>query len=160
AVKVLVEFAREGKTGPQTAEAMGLAGLRKALLPEELPPQDRELVLDAGHAMCDAAARKAAELDQDIAELLRKYPHTPQVHYLGGSMLLAGDPDRALEQFKEELKVTPTHALAMVAIAEEYLKRGQYETALPYAENAVKTDPNFFTGHAVLGQVLSQGNLD
>src|SRR6266567_3289408 len=51
-VKIIGDFARQGKDGPQFAEAMGLAALRKPLLPNELPPLERELVLDVGHAMC------------------------------------------------------------------------------------------------------------
>jgi tetratricopeptide (TPR) repeat protein len=160
AVKVLVDFVQRGKEGPQFTVAMGLAGLRKALLPDEIPALEREMVLDVGQAMCDAAARRAADLDRDIAELIRKYPNTAQIHYLSGSMLLSGDPDRALEQWKAELTVAPNNALALVSIAQEYLKRGEYQTALPFAEKAVSANPTYFTAHAVLGQVLADGNLD
>ncbi len=69
-VKIIGDFARQGKDGPQFSEAMGLAALRKPLLPNELPPLERELVLDVGHAICDSAARRAAEAE-------RKYITSP-----------------------------------------------------------------------------------
>src|SRR5205085_2308585 len=56
--------------------------------------------------------------------------------------------------------VSPTHMLALVNIAKEYLKRGDYRNALPYAEKAATTTPNFFVSHTVLGQVLTESNLD
>ncbi len=160
AVKVIGDFARQGKDGPQFTEAMGLAALRKPLLPNELPPLERELVLDVGHAICDSAARRAAEAERDRLELLRKYPHTRQIHYLSGIMLLASDSDKALEEWNAELAISPEHPQALVSIAAEYLKRGEYQTALPSAEKAVEVSPTYFAAHAILGQVLAEGDLD
>src|SRR5882762_4170311 len=160
AVKVIGDFARQGKDGPQFTEAMGLAALRKPLLPNELPPLERELVLDVGHAMCDSAARRAAEAERDRLELLRKYPNTPQIHYLSGTMVLANDSDKALEEWNAELAISPEHPQALVSIAAEYLKRGEYQTALPSAEKAVEVSPTYFAAHAILGQVLAEGDLD
>src|SRR5438552_17100589 len=54
AVKVIGDFARQGKDGPQFTEAMGLAALRKPLPPNELPPLEREMGLDGGHEICHA----------------------------------------------------------------------------------------------------------
>jgi tetratricopeptide (TPR) repeat protein len=160
AAKIIGDFARQGKDGPQFTEAMGLAALRKPLLPNELPPLEREMVLDVGHALCDAAARRAAEAERDRVDLLRKYPNTPQIHYISGTMVLASDSDKALEEWNAELAISPDHPQALVSIAAEYLKRGEYQTALPYAEKAAATSPNYFAAHAILGQVLAEGDLD
>jgi len=160
AVKIIGDFARQGKDSVQFTEAMGLAALRKLLLPNELPPLEREMVLDVGHAMCDSAARRAAEAERDRVELLRKYPNTPQIHYISGTMVLASDSDKALEEWNAELAISPEHPQALVSIAAEYLKRGEYQTALPYAERAVEASPNYFAAHAILGQVLAEGDLD
>jgi tetratricopeptide (TPR) repeat protein len=160
AVKIIGDFARQGKDSPQFTEAMGIAALRKPLLPNELPPLERELVLDVGHAMCNSAARRAAEAERDRVELLRKYPNTPQIHYLSGTMLLASDSDKALEEWNAELAISPEHPQALVSIAAEYLKRGEYQTALPSAEKAVEVSPTYFAAHAILGQVLAEGDLD
>jgi tetratricopeptide (TPR) repeat protein len=160
AVKIIGDFARQGKDSPQFTEAMGLAALRKPLLPSELPPLERELVLDVGRAMCASAARRAAEAERDRLELLRKYPNTPQVHYLAGTMALANDSDKALDEWNAELAISPEHPQALVSIAAEYLKRGEYQTALPSAEKSVEVSPNYFAAHAILGQILAEGDLD
>jgi len=160
AIKTITDFARQGKDGPQFVEAMGLAGLRKPLLPSELPPLERELVLDVGRALCDSVARRAAQAERDRLDLLRKYPTTPQIHYIAGAMALENDSDQALEEWKAELAVSPGHPQALASIAGEYLKRGEYQTALPYAEKAVDAEPGYFAAHAILGQILAEGELD
>src|SRR2546421_11633964 len=45
AVKVIGDFARQGKDGPQFAEASGLEALRKAMLPNEHPPLEHKVAL-------------------------------------------------------------------------------------------------------------------
>jgi len=160
AIKIIGDFAREGKDGPQFVEAMGLAGLRKALLPSELPPLERELVLDVGRALCDSSARRAAQAQRDQQELLRKYPTTPQIHFLAGTMALGNDSDQALAEWKAELALSPGHPQALASIAGEYLKRHEYQTGLSYAEKAVEASPGYFAAHAILGQILAEGDLD
>src|SRR5260370_1105375 len=160
AIRIIFDFARQRKDDPQFAEAMGLAALRKPLLPNELPPLERELVLDVGHALCDSAARRAAEAERDRLELMRKYPNTPEIHYVAGTMGLSSDSDKALEEWNAELAISPGHPQSLVSIAAEYLKRGEYQTALPYAKRAVEASPSFFGAHAILGQILVEGDLD
>lgn len=160
AIKNITLFARLGKDSPQFVEAMGLAALRKPLLPSELPPTEREMVLDVGQAVCDSAARRAAKVSTDLATLINKYPNTPEIHYVVGAMMLPSDSDKAIEEWKAELAISPDHPRALVSIAGEYLKRGEYQTALPFAEKAVASDAAYFPGHAVLGQVLAEGDLD
>jgi len=160
AIRIAADFAVRDKDGPDLTEAMGLAALRKPLLPSELPPLEREMVMEVGHAMCDAAARRAAVLNSDIAMLLSKYPKTPEIHFLAGTMELGSDSDRALANWKAELEISPAHARALSSIVGEYLRRREYPTALPYAERAVAASPNDFVTHAVLGQALTEGNID
>src|SRR5206468_11501490 len=57
AVKIIGDFARQGKDSQQFAEAMGLAAHRTALMPNELPPLEREMVSDHGHTRSQRAAR-------------------------------------------------------------------------------------------------------
>ena len=40
-------------------------------------------------------------------ELVRRYPDMPNVHYAFGVVLLNAEPDRAIEEFKQELQRTP-----------------------------------------------------
>jgi tetratricopeptide (TPR) repeat protein len=160
AIRAAADFAVRGKDGPDLTEVMGLAALRKPLLPSELPPLEREMVMDVGRAMCDTAARRAAVLTTEITRLLSKYPKTPEIHFLAGTMELGSNSDQALADWKAELQISPAHARAQASIAAEYLRRKEYQTALPYAEKAVVDSPGTFVPHAVLGQILTEGDID
>ncbi|HXJ94881.1 MAG TPA: tetratricopeptide repeat protein [Terriglobia bacterium] len=160
ATVVLADFAAHGDENPKFTEAMGLAGLHKPLLPSELRPDEREMVLDVGKALCDDAAKRATDIAKDRLELLRKYPDTPEIHFVAGILALASDSDQALEDWKSELKISPDHPRALVSIAAEYRRRSEFKEALPYAEKAVAASPGEFVTHAVLGEVLAEGDLD
>jgi tetratricopeptide (TPR) repeat protein len=144
----------QGKDNPRLVEAMGIAALRKPLLPSELPPTERELVMDVGRALCDGSARRIADATTEFEVILKKYPDTPQLHYLYGLILVTGDPDQAVEQFKAELTLSPRHYEALYSIAREYDKRSDFATAVPFAKRAVDVNPTFAPAHALLGKVL------
>jgi len=160
ATQVISEFAHRGADSVQFREAMGLAALRKPLLPNEIQPAEREMVLDAGTAVCDSQARRADKLQNDATALLSKYPTVPEVHYIVGLMFLNSDADKALDLWKQELRVSPGNLRALVSIVGEYLKRSDFQSAQQFAEQAVNSNSDHYASHAVLGQVLSDGNLD
>ena len=160
AMKVLALFAQRNANAPAYVEGMGIAALRKPLLPAELPPSERELVIDVGHAMYDAAALKTTEAALDFKSVVAKYPTTPNVHYLYGSFLMYSDSNEGLAQFKQELEYSPTHLPALVTIASEYVTRKDFKTGLPYAEKAVEIDPGNFAAQNVLGRILAEGDID
>jgi tetratricopeptide (TPR) repeat protein len=136
-------------------EAAGLAGLRRPILPEDLPPGDKDLI-DRGRAgsLC-VSGKRPADAQKYFAELLANYPNAPNVHYLYGSFLLASDADGGLREFQKELELNPKHAEALATIALEYEKRGDSDKAIPYAQRAVEADPQFFAAHGVLGRLLA-----
>ncbi len=72
AMKNLAMFAQRHINQPDYIEAMGIAALRKPLLPSELPPTERELVMDVGRAMYDASALKTAEADDEFKSSCRQ----------------------------------------------------------------------------------------
>jgi predicted Zn-dependent protease len=161
AMSVLMRFAQEGKEDPLKIEATGLAALRKPLLPIEMPPQDRQLVVEAGHAAFDAGARRAARADQEMRDLAAHFPTAPNVHYIYGSYLLLSDPDTAIKELDRELELNSTHVPALVSIALEYLKRGQADKGLSYAKRASEASPDSFAVHTTYGRVLVEsGKLD
>ena len=160
AMKTLAMFAQRNLNQPDYVEAMGIAALRKPLLPSELPPTERELVMDTGRAMYDAAALKTSEAAADFKALIAKYPNQPNIHYLYGSFLMYSDSNAGLAQFQKELEISPGHVPSLVTIASEYINRKEYKTGLPYAEKAVELDPESFAAHAVLGRILAEGGID
>ena len=160
ALKVLAPFSQRNLAQPDFVEAVGIAALRKPVLPSELPPTDRQLVMDVGRVMYDAMAERANQTSAEFKILLDKYPDQPAIHYLYGSFLMFSDASQALEEFKREPPGSPSYVPAMVTIAAEYLRTQEYKAALPYAEKAVAVDPQSFAAHAVLGRTLVEGDLD
>ncbi len=150
----------QGKDTPLLVEAMGLAALRKPVLPSELPPTEREMVMDVGRALCDGSARRISDATAEFDQILKKYPGTPQLHYLYGLVLTTADPDKSLEQFKAELEVSPRHAEALYSIAREYDKRSDFASAVPYAQKAVDVNPQFAPAHALWGKTLVDSGQD
>ncbi len=160
AMKVISVFAQRNVNSPSYVEAMGIAALRKPLLPMEVPPVEHELVMDTGRVMYDAAALHTAEAAAEFKILVDKYPETPNIHYLYGSFLLFSDADAGMAELKKELDVSPAHVPAMVTIANEYIQRKQFQDALPYARKAAELDPQSFPARTVYGRVLVEGDVD
>jgi len=129
--------------------------LRRPILPSEAPLEDRELIFRVGRAMMTAGDRRAAEADQQFAEILRDFPTTANLHYAYGTFLLGSDADRGLTELKKELAVQPDHLPSLVLTGLEYLKRGDPAAAKLYGERAVKTAPGNFTAHVLLGRALA-----
>jgi len=161
ALQVLEKVVKTGEAGPAVIEAAGLAGLRRPILPQDVPPSDKDLIDRAGRAVCAMAGHGTENTQKYFAELLANYPKTPNVHYLYGSFLLGSDADGGLREFQKELELDPKHAEALVTIALEYEKRGEPEKAIPYAQRAVEAAPQFFAAHGVLGRLLANaGEVD
>jgi tetratricopeptide (TPR) repeat protein len=160
ALEMLSQDSLRGTENPKLLEAMGIAALRKPLLPEQLPPSDHELVMSIGRAVCDAAAYRTTDATREFKSLLAKYPSLPQLHYLAGQVFLESDPDQAIADFTQELNLSPNHLQTLVSLASEYMKQNDYQTALRYAERAQASDSRYFAAHAMLGRVLVEGNLD
>jgi tetratricopeptide (TPR) repeat protein len=160
AIEMISRYAARGKDNPKLVEAMGIAALRRPLLPSGVSAADRDLVMALGRAMCDAAANRGKDATAEFDALLAKYPAVPQLHYLDGMILLESDPDKALAAFNAELVRSPKHAPSLISIAAEYAKRDEYKTARGYAEKAVAASPSYFATHAMLGKILVEGDLD
>ena len=154
ALETLGEFANEGNDNPRVIEAMGIATLRLPMLPVELPPDRREMVLIAGRASYQMATRNTAAAGKAFESLVIRYPETPNVHYANGVYLLLEQPDKAIDEFKKELELQPGHPASIMQIAFEYLKRGDAMSALPWAKQAAAAAPKDFAPHKALGQAL------
>ena len=161
AMQVLNDFALEGNDSPRVIEALGMAALRMPMLPIDLPGTKRDLVMLAGRASYFTSARLFPAAQKAFEELVARYPETPNVHYAYGVFLTAEQPDKAIEEFKEELKISPRHPWSALQIAFEYIKRQDWEAARPWAEEAVTDAPENFVAHRAMGQVLVEtGDLD
>ncbi len=161
AFDVLNEFVRFGHESPKVIEAFGLTLLRMPFLPKEIPPAQREKLLLAGQAGYNMAARRLEQSRAAFDALLTRYPNDPNVHYAFGVYMLPQDADAALKEFKRELEISPNHYPSMVQMAFEYMKRDQFNDALPLAEKAVQLAPKLYAARNVLGRVLLElGQVD
>jgi tetratricopeptide (TPR) repeat protein len=155
AFEILREYSLQEKDSPGVIEAFGLSVLRLPYLPAEAPPEKREMILMAGRAGFQMAKGRRSSIGRmTFEELVARYPTAPNVHYAYGTFLLPEEPDAALEEFRRELRTSPSHYHAMLHIAYELLKRGNYQEALPLAEKAVELAPSFFPAHNALGRAL------
>jgi len=154
AYEVLNEFVRTGQETPKVVEAFGLTILRMPFLPKEVPPDQREKLLIAGQAGYHMAARRLDQARTAFDTLLARYPNDPNIHYAFGVFMLPQDADLAMNEFKRELQISPAHYAAMAQMAFEYLKRDQFNDALPLAEKAVQLAPKLYAARNVLGRVL------
>ena len=161
AYEVLNEFVRVGHESPKVIEAFGLTLLRMPMLPKDIPADQREKVLLAGQAGYNMAARRLEQTRAAFDAMLSRYPNDPNIHYAFGVYMLPQDADVAMKEFKRELEISPNHYPAMVQMAFEYLKRDQYNDALPLAEKAVQLAPKLYAARNVLGRVLLElGQVD
>jgi tetratricopeptide (TPR) repeat protein len=160
AMKLLALFAQRNLNDARFIEAMGLAALRKPLLPSESVPTDRQLIMDVGRVMYDASALRTTEAGSEFKILVDKYPETPNIHYLYGSFLMFADSNQGLSEMKKELEISPAHVPAMVTIANEYIQRKDFQSALSYAQKATELEPQSFPAHVVLGRIFAEGGLD
>ena len=155
AFEVLRDFALQDKDSLGVIEAFGLTLLRLPYLPSEVPDRKRDLVLMAGRGGFQMAKGRRTEAGRRaFEELALRYPTEPNVHYAYGTFLLPEEPDRALEEFRRELRLSPSHHQAMLQIAFEEIKRGDYAAALPMAEKAAELAPTLPAAHNALGRAL------
>jgi predicted Zn-dependent protease len=161
ALGTIAELAHWAKEDPRLITIGGIAALRRPVLPEALPAEDRELAYFAGKAFWDAGARRAADAQKSFDILLSKYPSKSGVHFLYGTFLLQNNPDGAIAEFQKELEISPEHVAARTALAFEYLRRGDAVKALPYAKEAVQLFPNSLAPHVLFGRSLAEsGDLE
>jgi tetratricopeptide (TPR) repeat protein len=154
AIVVLTEFTRVHKKTPESTVAAGIAGLRRAWLPSEVPEASRELVYQLGDAMASAMELDYKESIPKFAALAAQYPEEPNVHFRYGAFLNLQDSARGVEEIGKAVELDPNHVPALVGLAVIYLKREDAANALLYATRAVRASPEDFSTHIALGRVL------
>ena len=151
---MLTMLVREVNASPEMVALAGLASLRRAQTIKEIRLDDREVVFRTGRAFVTAAERNGPDARALFEELVRDFPNTPNLHYVFGAFLLAGEPDRGVAELRRELEITPNHLPALVSLAMEYVKRSEPEQGLPFAKRAAAAAPGNFAARAAYGRVL------
>ncbi len=154
AFQILNGLAMENPESARITEGLGISALRLPHLPSELPEDTKVPVVKAGRAMALYIGHKFEESLKEFDSLLEQFGNLPNVHYAYAVVLLHNQPDAALEQFKRELEISPSHVEARLQIAFEYIKRGEHAAGLVYAREAVKLAPDSFVARNALGRTL------
>ena len=135
-------------------DALGRAALRMPKLPSNVPTNQVPLVRQAGRAQALIALQDRVAADEQLKQLLSLYPSEPGVHYFYGVFLLKEHPPLAMDEFRREIQITPSHAPARIQLALEDLRTGDYQEGLKYAKEAVAIAPDDFVAHVAYGRLL------
>lgn len=161
AIQPLTLLARSTPEAPEVVVAVGLALLRMATLPSEIPAERQALVQKTGRAGALHLAERGADAEREYAELVAAHPEEPWIHYAQGLLLLRTDSERGMAALRRELQINPGNVLACLEIAFELLKLNRNEEAKAVAERAVELAPTLFATHAALGRALVElGEVD
>jgi Tfp pilus assembly protein PilF len=125
-----------------------------AKLPSNVPTKQVPLVRQAGRAQALIALQDRVAADEQLKQLVSLYPSEPGVHYFYGVFLLKEHPPLAMDEFRREIQITPSHAPARIQLALEYLRTGDYQQGLKYAKEAVVIAPDDFVAHVAYGRLL------
>jgi len=154
AIEQLRPLAKNRVETPEAVETLGLSVLNLAYLPSTLPPGRRGLVDLAGRAAWAHLGERPAESGPLFEQLVAQFPNEAGVHYMNGVFLMDHDAAAAAEEFRKELRISPSHVLARVQLALLLDKGGDAEAAIPLAGEAVKLAPSDALCQVTLGRVL------
>jgi len=155
ALVLLVAKVQKLGTSPALTEAIGLASLRMAFLPEDYPPEKREAVWLAGMAAYYCLAKDFPRSDAFAERLVQHYGQEPNIHYFRGTLLRFQERfDPAAEEFQKELRVSPHHGPALTEWAVSRVEAFRPAEALAPARSAVEYDPDSARAHYILGRAL------
>lgn len=161
ALKTYAFFSKNGITNPELLVGIGLAGLRIPLLPKDAAADQLPLLSNAGAATYKFLAGDEVAAAQDFRALFQTFPNAPNAHFLYGYLLFSTDPDSALDQFVDELRVAPSNIDDEVLAAWALLLRNRAGEALPYARAAAEQKPALPSAQLVLGKALLEtGELE
>jgi tetratricopeptide (TPR) repeat protein len=142
-------------------DGFGVAALRIPKLPSELPTTQAPLIRLAGRAQALIALQDRVTAEAEFKEMLGLFPSEPGVHYMYGVFLLKEHPALAIDEFRREIEISPSHATARIQLALELLGTADYERGLKYAREAIALAPGNFVAHVACGRLwLVLGKTD
>ncbi len=149
AQETLEELCGQNERNDRVANVLGMTMLRITALD---PPSDAaDVVLRVGRAECLAGQKKYDDAKAAYEEVAKQYSTFPNVHYAFGLFLIElRDVAASVDQFKQEIANQPNDVFSRLRIASIEYKENS-AAGIPYAEEAVKLDPQQPFGHYLLG---------
>lgn len=149
-------LSRDGVENEDLITALGLSVLRIRF--SDLLAGDsalRQLVRRAGWAEYLAANKRFDEALSEYDRLATDFTKTPNVQYAYGRFLLVSQNDeKAIAAFKREIGNDPKHLMSHLRIADTKFRLKDFAGGLPYAEEALKLNPQVPLGRCLLGLLL------
>jgi predicted Zn-dependent protease len=100
-----------------------------------------------------------ARADYYADRLVSRYPDQPEVHYFRGTLFTFENKNADAErEYRAELRISPQHVPAMLALANIGLENDQLEEAASLAKRSIELEPKNAEAHHVLGRVLMATN--
>jgi tetratricopeptide (TPR) repeat protein len=154
-------FVRRGVQDPTLISGIGLAALRRALLPKEIPAAQQALITATGQTALLWMAGDTVKAGPAFQALVNGYSTAPGVHYFYASYLLSFRPvEEAVAELKRELKLNTHDPDARGMIALLMVRGGASATALPFAKQAAEDGPTSPMAQYTYGLILeSTGEL-
>ena len=140
---------------PTLAEPMGLAWMRMKNVPEDYPQERREMVWLAGMASVYLSAQQLDRVHEFQDRLVAHYGDEPNVHYFRGYVYeFEKRYDEAAAEYRQELKISPDHAAAMVQLALMDVEESRLEEGEALAQHATGLEPKNAMAHYAMGRLL------
>ncbi len=149
-------FAEHKAEAPDLKIGIGLAGMRVAAFPKDVPAREREVYQSAGSAGYVFLSGDNEQADDLFTRLFVRYPSTPNLHYFYGFLLFPHDPGLAIDQFHAELAVNPTNETANALLALTLVIAGRFSEALAPAQRAYANAPDMEMAQLALGRSLAE----
>ncbi len=134
-------------------DAFGTAALRLPKLPSEVPVAQSTLIRKLGQVQALVAVQDRVAAEAEFKDVLSLFPHAPGLHYAYGVFLLKEHPELAVDEFRREIQISPSHDAARIQLALELLRTADYEQGLKYAREAVALAPGNFVAHVACGRL-------
>ncbi len=154
ALQHLVPFARAHPADPALTMGIGLAALRRPLVPEEVPADKRDLVTAAGKATYLWMTGDGDNAEAGFRTLVKSYPNEANVHFLYGSFLVDRRADDAISELRQELTLNPSNPAAQAMLALQLYRAGKLDEAWPYASQAAESGAKLSKAQLALGLLL------
>jgi tetratricopeptide (TPR) repeat protein len=154
AVRKYSEFVPGNVSDQQVLLGLGLAQLRQAATPPEIPAPQRDLFLAAGSALAASLVQDKARSKTAYNDLLARFPDNANVHYAYGYFEFGANPEQAIKEWERALSIDPSNSASHAMLAWAFWLLDEKEKALIHAQAAVAKDPNSTVAHIVLGRSL------
>jgi tetratricopeptide (TPR) repeat protein len=128
-------------------------------VPEDYPPEEREIVWLAGSASASMSVGKMDRCMEFLDRLAKRYGDRPHMHFLRAFVEESlKDTDGAISEYRKELEIAPQAVEPVIQLALLLAETGQPEESTALARRAVSLEPANARSRYALGRALFAGN--